>query len=195
MPRPPALQHHTAHCPQLIDKTCSTVCCTQWHIWAFWQSTLSPSAFVQGLCVVRLLQVVVDTVPSLVSLLDCCSFGNTLLWRFFFFHHAIKIASHRRGIILVNSPSEEIYTSSFRAGNGNFTHGVACANHWAYRCNMALLKTTGLDARKAVSLGLYRLLRVKGLRTDIWKAQHRVLSEFVLSVLTKICRKEKKQPC
>lgn len=144
MSHPPALQHRTVHCPQLIDKTCSTVCCTHWHIWASQQSTRSLSACVRSFCVVRPAQVVVDTVYSLVSLVAFCSFGNTLLRWFFLFHHALNIANHRRGIILVNSPSEEIYTSSFGAGNRNFLHEVACPNGWAYGlrygCSMAFLE-------------------------------------------------------
>lgn len=51
MQHPQALQHGAVHCPPLIDKTCSAVCCTHRHFSGFWRSTLSLPACAQGLCV------------------------------------------------------------------------------------------------------------------------------------------------
>lgn len=78
MQRPQALQHAAVHCPPLIDKTCSAVCCTHRHFSGFWRSPLSlPACAAQGLCV--RLDPVVNIAKSLATLVASFSFGNPLL--------------------------------------------------------------------------------------------------------------------
>lgn len=94
MQYPQAREHTTVHCPRLIDKTCSSVCCTHWHF-SSQQSTLSLSACVWSPHVVRPARPAVDTVNFPLTLVAFLF----LLRRLFLPHHALVIETRGRGRI------------------------------------------------------------------------------------------------